>query len=125
DSPDGGDLRKPDRESRPQAGSAGDVDGPAVLSDDPIADAEAEAGPVADGLGGEERVEDPVADGRVDPEPGGGDLDLDSIAVEPGTDGDGPAPVAGVDRVGEEVHDHLIDFCRVAGDRRELAEVED
>ena len=51
------------------------------------------------------------------------DVDRDAVAVggRLGPDGDAAAGRAGVDRVGQQVHHHLVDLGRVAGHQRQRA----
>ncbi len=71
--------RERDREARPLARSAPDIDPAAVKIDDRLGDRKAEAGPVL--LGGEEGFEDALPEGRAHAPAGVGDEDLDFAGV--------------------------------------------
>ncbi len=66
-----------------------------------------------------ERIEDALAVGRRDPATRVGDGDLHLILARPGTSRhlDSPVGRRGVDRVGEEVQDHLLELIALAQDR--------
>src|SRR3954447_11444512 len=82
--------RQADGEPRALAGGRLEVDGPAVVADDPVAHGQSQPRPLADRLGGEERVEDLLADRRVDPGAGVGYLDLGPGAGRAGANDDLP-----------------------------------
>jgi hypothetical protein len=115
---------EPDTEGRPLPWSAVELDGAAVVLDDPEADRQAEPGAVADRLGGEEGIEDPVADFRADPTAVVGDFDPDLVVVRAGADRDRAADGTGVDGVGEQVEHDLVDLGAVAAHRGQRSEIE-
>ena len=93
-----------------------EIDFSAMLLDDAVADAQAQSGALADGLGGEEWIEDPIADLRIDPTP---DIDTSSMRRplrRAGSNVDAAPLSGGVDRVGEQIQDDLVDAVGEAGD---------
>jgi hypothetical protein len=82
-----------------------------VRLDDRLDDAEAETGagrhPHLSLLAAEEAREEPVELRLVDTDAGVGDRDFDGLAVAPQGDGDRPAGVGLLERVGDEVVDDL------------------
>src|SRR5262249_5149556 len=100
-----------DREAGPFAGYGLDLDLPAMLLDDSVADAQSQSRSVSDRLGREERIEDSLPDVRLDP--AAVVLDVDSnaqpLGLGTGQDGHDAAVIgAGVDGIGKQIDDHLV-----------------
>src|SRR5687767_3816443 len=102
-------------ELRPAPHFGIDSNAAAVVAHDAVADAQAKAGALPDRLGGEERVEDFRAYVRRDAAAGVGDFDANvAVCTRPAAHRHPPAGVARVDRVGHEVHHHLVDLRGIA-----------
>src|SRR5581483_5443529 len=97
-----------------------DLDAALVLAHDLRAQEEPEAGPARRLLRREERLEEVRARGGGDPAAGVRHRDLDRAlrGNAPGGDLDAAAGRRGVDRVGEEVEDDLLQLVRAAVDGR-------
>src|SRR2546422_4934832 len=98
-----------------------ELDPSLVFAHDLARDEEPESGAVSGLLRRKERIEDVPAIGQRDPATRVGDGDLHLILARPGTSRhlDSPVGWRGVDRVGEEVQDHLLKLIALAQDRRQ------
>src|SRR5262249_16826629 len=92
-----------------------DLDGPAVLADDAVAERQAQAGALADGLCGEKRVENAGQMFRAYARPIVLDFDDDVAKFLSGTDRDDAATAAArLNRVHDQVEKDLIELAGLA-----------
>ena len=114
---------RPQRQSYPKARPLArrriELNRPAVALHDAVADAQTQPGSLAQGLRREERIEDLVADGSVDAVTVIEDSDLHPRIDRPGSHRDPAARRAGVDGVGHQLKDNLVDLGHVAPDARQ------
>src|SRR5271157_1105528 len=97
---------------------------PLMFLDDPVTRRQPEPDAPADRLGREERVEDLVSDRRVDAAAIIEDVDLDSVRGGTGADGHLSPVEAGVEGVGHEAVNDLVDPGWVASQRLQGGEVQ-
>ena len=98
-------------------GVASDV--AAVVGDDAVTDAQAQARSLSLRLGGEKRIEDSVSDGGWNSCARVFHPDFHAAVGGAGSDADFAAILAGVNGVGEDVENDLVDARGVAGDSRD------
>ena len=117
-----------DGEAGALAGAGLNLDPAVVLFDDAVTDAQAQSGSLTHRLGREERVEDALADRCVDPAAVVLNIDADPHGLGLGLgmhrDHTGLRRT-GVDGVGQQVDDDLMDPGCAAADRRQGPQVHD
>ncbi len=105
-----------------------DLDPAVVFFDDAVTDAQSQSGSLAQRLGREKRVEDALADCRVDPATVVRDIDAHAhgFRLGLGMDRDHAGLIcAGVDCVGQEIDNDLMNLGRPTADRRQGTQVHD
>src|SRR6185503_6928314 len=97
------------------------LDAPAVRGDDAVADGEPQPGADAHALRREAGIEDARQMRGGDAGARVVDIDPQVGTVDADADADRPRTLDGLDRVDQQVHEHLVELARVAGDRGDRA----
>src|SRR3954447_25039921 len=100
-----------------------DVDVAPMVFNDAITDTQPESSTLAWRLGSEKRIEDLITHGRINAAAGVEHMDFHDFHLRATTHRDLATLVAGIDGIGDQVKDNLVDLGWIASDRGQRNEV--